>query len=55
MKKELELCYPCCVKLGDHFTLKKVREVVDKKITCAECRRRRFGAVYEVLGKEKRE
>lgn len=51
MSKEMELCVPCSIALGEHYKLKKVREVVNKKITCAECLRRRYGAVYTMEGK----
>lgn len=43
---ELNLCVPCAEKLRSVYTLRKVREVVDGKIQCAECGRRRYGATY---------
>lgn len=43
---ELNLCAPCAEKLRGVYTLRKVREVVDGKIQCAECGRRRYGATY---------
>lgn len=46
--KKLDLCVPCAAKLGTAYTVRKVAGGVDKKITCAECGRRRYGGTYEV-------
>lgn len=49
MKKEL--CVPCSIELGKTKEVTKVgyrRE----KITCAECKRRRFGGLYEVKNRK---
>ena len=43
----LELCVPCAVKLAETRELKKTAHRRNK-LTCAECRRRRYGSEYEV-------
>lgn len=48
---KLDLCYPCSITLQEVYSLKKILEVVDGKITCAECKRRRYGATYEATRK----
>jgi hypothetical protein len=43
------LCKPCAEKLrqaGKQLTVQAIAR--DYKITCAECGRRRFGALYDV-------
>lgn len=56
MKKKLDLCVPCATKLGTAYTVRKVAGGVDKKVTCAECGRRRYGGTYEVTsGKSDKE
>lgn len=49
--KEMTLCVPCAMKLGKTHRLKKVKEWADEKITCDECRRRRYGSTHEVTEK----
>lgn len=47
-QKRLELCHPCALKLiSGGVRIKKTESRADNKITCAECGRRRYGAVYE--------
>lgn len=44
-----ELCKPCAEKLrqaGKQLTVQAIAR--DYKVTCAECGRRRFGALYDV-------
>ena len=53
MKNELELCVPCAEKLKEGYDVKKVKVGINRKVTCAACGKRRYGAVYEVTGKEK--
>lgn len=45
-----ELCVPCSVKLAETNNVKKTRHRRDK-ITCDECKRRRYGGEYEVSPK----
>lgn len=51
MNEKMDLCVPCAAKLKEKFNVKKVHENVDVKITCAQCRRRRYGATYGVSEK----
>ncbi len=48
-----EFCLPCFLELkkaGTH-DIKRVGGGVNMKITCWRCKRRRFGAVYEISRK----
>ena len=49
-----ELCVPCAVKLADTNEVKKTGHRRDK-ITCDECKRRRYGGEYEVTKKTDKE
>lgn len=51
---KIDLCFPCAKALESVYDLKKVREPVDTKISCAECGRRRYGATYEAVKKNRR-
>ena len=51
--KELELCVPCAELLKEGYTVKKLKSGVNKKVTCENCGRRRFGAVYAVEKQKK--
>ena len=47
--KTLDLCKPCAEELmAGGWKVTPVQLGVDRKITCAQCRRRRFGAAYEI-------
>ncbi len=48
MRRELDLCVPCSIKLGSSYTVRKISGGVDHKVKCAECGRRRYGGTYEV-------
>lgn len=48
MKKTIELCTPCSVKMAEGYRLARLSRPSDLKITCALCGRRRYGAVYEM-------
>lgn len=48
MKKAL--CKPCAIAMADRGKTVKPAGGRCKKITCAECGRRRFGVTYEVSG-----
>lgn len=48
-----QLCYPCLIRLeeaGKH-NIKHIEGGKNQKITCYKCKRRRFGAVYDVTRK----
>ena len=47
-----ELCGACAAKLEEAYELRKIVQPTDNKITCAHCRRRRYGAKYEMLPKK---
>lgn len=49
------LCKPC--SLGLEADGKRVKQVAgrSKKITCAQCGRRRYGTIYEVTDKKREE
>ncbi len=53
MGKEVDLCTECAAKLGEAYSLTKIAGGVDNKITCAHCRRRRFGATYKVAPRKR--
>lgn len=44
-----DLCGACAAKLSESYELRKIEHPADNKITCAHCRRRRYGAKYELL------
>lgn len=52
---EMTLCKPCA--MGMAASGKKIKQVAgrNKKITCANCGRRRYGVNYDVAGREERE
>ncbi len=47
--KTLDLCGVCAAKLATAYAIRKVAGGVDRKVTCAECGRRRYGGTYEVV------
>ncbi len=49
----LDLCGPCAAMMGESYNLRKVSFGIDKKVTCDNCGRRRFGGAY-VLTLKKR-
>jgi len=46
-----DMCRPCAEAAKAENSVKAVSTGVNKKITCAVCGRRRFGATYEVSRK----
>lgn len=52
MKKKLLLCKPCAVTMSESIDLAQLGREKDKKVVCAQCGRRRFGAEYEVGRRE---
>lgn len=53
--RELDLCRPCAELLREAFTLIPVKKGIDMKVNCSNCKKRRFGATYAVMSKEKKE
>lgn len=53
-KKRMQLCLPCALALEKTAPVKRLTFHKDRKVTCRMCGRARFGADYEVGGKEKR-
>ena len=49
-----ELCKPCAIALAGRGKTVEPAGERRKKITCAECGRRRFGYAYEVTGRATR-
>ena len=48
MGKTVELCRPCAEKRRERGEkLTQVVQGVDKKVLCADCKRRRFGGEYK--------
>lgn len=47
-----DLCGACAAKLNESYKLKVLERQADNKITCAHCRKRRYGAKYELLPKK---
>lgn len=52
-KKRMQLCLPCALALEKTAPVKRLTFHKDRKVTCRMCGRARFGADYEVGGKEK--
>lgn len=52
MNRQLKLCGRCAGLLQEGYSLKKIAGGVDNKITCENCRRRRYGATYELSKKK---
>ena len=50
---ELELCVPCAFAMQEAFTVTKIANKREK-ITCRNCRRRRYGGVYKIANKNER-
>jgi uncharacterized CHY-type Zn-finger protein len=47
--KTMELCKPCAEELkAGGFLVKPVKEGVDRKIVCGQCKKRRYGKLCEV-------
>lgn len=52
MGKTVELCRPCAEKRRERGEkLTPVVQGIDKKIMCADCRHRRYGAEYKEVKK----
>ncbi len=53
MRRELDLCVPCSIKLGTSYTVSKLSGGINHKVKCAECGRRRYGGTYEISAKKR--
>lgn len=51
--QRVDLCGTCAETMRESYSLKKVKGGVDNKITCACCKRRRYGSTYDVVPKKK--
>ncbi len=47
-----DLCGCCAAKLREAYTLVRLKGGVNQKITCAHCRKRRYGATYRLAVKK---
>lgn len=52
MKKKMALCTKCALKLKENAEVRQVTREKDRKVNCRLCGRTRFGADYEVGGKQ---
>lgn len=52
VNREMELCVPCAEDLKTAYSVQKTGNIRDK-ITCENCRRRRYGNRYMVESKRK--
>lgn len=52
--KTKTLCVPCAVRLAEHYDVRQTGRK-SEKITCEECRKRRYGYAYTVAKKMKEE
>lgn len=46
--KTIELCGICAGKMAEGYKLKQLPRAVNQKVFCGLCRRKRYGATYEV-------
>lgn len=49
--KTIELCGICAGKMAEGYKLKQLPRAVNQKVFCGLCRRKRYGATYEVTKK----
>ena len=51
-----QLCLPCAMKLEEAgHNIRRIGGGVNMKVTCWRCKRRRYGAEYDVSKKRKEE
>lgn len=53
MKKKMELCAKCAALIADAYDVRRLAGGVDCKVTCEQCRKKRFGGTYEVATRRK--
>lgn len=51
--KQIELCGICSAKMAEGYKLVQLPRPVNNKIFCDLCRRKRYGATYEVTKRDK--
>lgn len=49
--KKIDLCAICAAKMQDGYKLVQLPRPANNKIVCGLCRRKRYGATYEVTKK----
>lgn len=49
--KTIELCCSCAAKMEEGYKLVQLPRAVNQKVFCGLCRRKRYGATYEVTKK----
>lgn len=49
--KTIDLCGTCAAKMEDGYKLVQLPRPANNKIFCGLCRRKRYGATYEVTKK----
>lgn len=45
------LCAPCSEKMKESYDIRKVSKVAGNKVVCDNCRRRLYGAIYDMIKK----
>lgn len=53
VNREMELCVPCAEELKAGYSVRKIGNIRNK-ITCENCRRRRYGNRYAVESKQEK-
>ena len=51
--KTIDLCGICAAKMEDGYKLVQLPRPANNKIFCGLCRRKRYGATYEVKKRDK--
>lgn len=46
--KTIDLCGTCAAKMEEGYKLVQLPRAVNQKVFCGLCRRKRYGATYEV-------
>ena len=49
--KTIDLCGTCVAKMEEGYNLVQLPRAVNQKVFCGLCRRKRYGATYEVTKK----
>lgn len=51
--KTIELCGQCAAKMEAGYRLRQLPRAANQKVFCGLCQRKRYGAVYEVMKRDK--
>lgn len=51
--QELILCGRCAELMRERFFIKTISRAINNKITCSNCKRRRYGGTFAVEAKQK--